>query len=398
MSTPRNRRRSYVSFRGHIDRTNAALPQFDEHTDGILTSTETCVDSSNDWRSIGNGDVGGTFDVSSTVYYPTPCVINDVSGSKAIRGTSVPLRFISGPGGPSTPVSTGELTLLSLGATAIARTAPTNPSFDLANALGELGGDGLPKVVGMQTLKEKARYLKNSGDEYLNAEFGWLPLVSDLRGFARTVQKSKQILDQFHKGSDQKIRRRYAFPSSQNDSVRFTGQDSVGGVLMYPSFGSNGTGQASDTVTLDTWFSGAFKYHVPMGNDYLSRFERHYADAGKLLGVELTPSTVWELAPWSWAVDWFSNTGDVIRNISLLGKDGLVLEYGYLMDKFVQRTDLSVSVVALNKSYTGSLTTVTKRLKRRRATPYGFGFDLGSLTASQEAVIVALGFSHGSRR
>jgi hypothetical protein len=120
-------------------------------------------------------------------------------------------------------------------------------------------------------------------------------------------------------------------------------------------------------------------------------------EANKVLGTRLTPKTVWELTPWSWAADWFGTTGDVMSNLSTLGHDGLVLQYGYVMHEQILATSVDYKTVGapeLSGSYTNKLI----MRQRFEATPYGFGFDLKSLTTRQVSILAALGLSKGGRR
>lgn len=288
--------------------------------------------------------------------------------------------------------------LMSLGATAIARTMPTNPSFSLSQAIGEIRQDGLPRLPAFNLIREKARYLRNSGDEYLNVEFGWLPLVNDLRRFANSVKHSETILNQFRKDSDTKIRRRYSFPGTSSSASATSGTGGVGGAIPWPDtryyngFGSNGVHTIS--ASREAWFSGAFRYHIPGGDDLSSKMSRWSAEADKLLGLRLTPEVVYNLTPWSWALDWFTNTGDIVHNISALGHDALVLQYGYIMGRAT--SEEFTSGTAAN-GQTGSVRIVSKDLKRQAATPYGFGFNMSGLSPSQDAILVALGLSKGLR-
>jgi len=114
-----------------------------------------------------------------------------------------------------------------------------------------------------------------------------------------------------------------------------------------------------------------------------------------LLGWKVTPETLWNIAPWSWAVDWFTNTGDVMTNISNLGKDGLVLQYGYSMSHRL-REARGVGVFrerGSSNDITLSRTWLSEWKQRMPATPYGFGVDLGGLTPKQIAIVAALGLS-----
>jgi hypothetical protein len=105
----------------------------------------------------------------------------------------------------------------------------------------------------------------------------------------------------------------------------------------------------------------------------------------------MTPEVLWNLAPWSWAVDWFTNTGDVVRNISEIGSNGLVLRDAYLM----HHAGLVTVDHATHPDIVGHLeTTRTVEIKlRRESTPYGFGFPFEGLSLQQKAIITALGLS-----
>jgi len=279
----------------------------------------------------------------------------------------------------------------SFGTTAIARSAPTNPAFDLATALGELAMDGLPTAAGLDTLRSRSLHARQAGKEYLNVQFGWLPLISDVRKFAKTVKHSAEILDRYRKGSDQKIRVRYDGDANLN-----TKGGSYDNFVMIPS-NSFGSGTIYEREFRRQWFSGAFRYHIPTSDEQLGKFREWLSMSDHLLGWKVTPETLWNIAPWTWATDWFANTGDIITNISNLGRDGLVLQYGYSMHTHSVESTLNVKFVSSSGS--GSQIANCQRLdklvykQRREATPYGFGINLGALSTRQIAIIAALGLS-----
>lgn len=298
---------------------------------------------------------------------------------------------------PQPLVEPSDSSMYTWGTSAISKVLPTNPAFDLATFIGELR-QGRPTIPGMQLLKERSRYLKGSGSEYLNVEFGWLPLIKSLFDFASTVKQSKTILDQYIQGSDRKIRRRYVLEPQigyRTWSGSTFARPSVSGVILV------GTGH--ETVSVKKWFSGAFRYHVPVGDDLYSKFRRYESLANHLLGIRPTPEVVWNLAPWSWAVDWFTNAGDVMSNISAMGTDGLVMQYGYAMQHHETRGNFIANVHPSYASYFGSSLMVQRDYvyeikKRVPATPYGFGVDDTSLTERQVAILAALGLSRGGRK
>lgn len=286
---------------------------------------------------------------------------------------------------PTEFVPKSDASLIADGTTAIARTEPTNPAFSLSEVIGELRAEGLPNLPGSTAMRQ-ASLARSAGSEYLNIEFGWNPLIRSVRDFAKVVDQSDQILTQYNRDSGRLIRRRLELA---NDSRRTV---SYGNFSVAPSAGAIGSATGSITVTSGqrTWFSGAFVYHLPTGNGVSDTISRYGSYARKLLGVELTPEVLWNLAPWSWAADWFGNVGDVAHNISAIGRDGLVMKYGYMMCHTFLEEQWRAS-----KPDIGPLERrVVKETKRRiAATPYGFGVDLQSLTTKQIAILAALGLS-----
>lgn len=115
----------------------------------------------------------------------------------------------------------------------------------------------------------------------------------------------------------------------------------------------------------------------------------------KVLGLELTPETLWNLAPWSWAVDWVSNAGDVVSNISDWANDGLVLKYGYMMEETsvtdVYTFDGPSGLPGNHQPYPVTLQRTVK--KRIRATPFGFGLNWSGFSPRQLAILAALGIT-----
>lgn len=294
------------------------------------------------------------------------------------------------------PATAGTISELhAFGTSAIARCLPTNPNASLATALGELKKDGLPRLPG-SAMRDQTDLARRSGNEYLNVEFGWLPLISDIQDFLTSVKRSRILIDQYVRDSDRKIRRRFEPGSIVHETEVKTGIIRVhGSNIVCP------TGTVTKNTDERYWFSGAFKYHVPVGDDFYSRLRRYEQFADRLFGTRITPEVVWELAPWSWAVDWFTNAGDVIHNISRLGSDGLVMQYGYAMrhsrvDEFM-RGSFSFSDSFGTHSGTVSRSVGTEWKQRVRAHPYGFGIDDFSLSARQWAILAALGLTRGRR-
>jgi hypothetical protein len=141
------------------------------------------------------------------------------------------------------------------------------------------------------------------------------------------------------------------------------------------------------------YFKGAFKYLLPTPDSQIEKMKLYASYADKLLGVKLTPATVWNSSPWTWALDWFSNTGDIMTNISELGQDGLALVYGYMMS--YAKTKEVITTAAVPGFTSASRTRERVFKKRLPANPYGFGITGLATSLEQKATVIALGLTRG---
>ncbi len=387
--TSTTRKRTFISqtFTGTGRGTNATA---------YLTNKEETASSGHQISLLGSGDQGGFFYTAKTYsavqapHVVVPLGIYDGPLFATPGGTNGAMAMLPVP---------GLLGLYGAGATAIARSIPTNPHAGLATFIGEIRKDGIPYLFEKGFLRERTKVLKNSGGQYLNVEFGWKPIVRDLVKFARVARDSSKVLQQFERDSGRKIRRKYEFPAS-GSTVAGTSYQSPGTLFGQLRIGEFEGGLYTSTYTTSSkrWFSGAFRYALPTGNDTFSKARRFEAEANKLLGTRLTPEVVWNLAPWSWAADWFGNTGDVIHNASAMASDGLTMQYGYIMQHDVQEVTYTWNgsyLAAVNPhvyiptSATSSFGAESKI--RVGATPFGFGLNWDGFTPKQLAIAAAIG-------
>jgi hypothetical protein len=303
------------------------------------------------------------------------------------------------------PVHATNLELDAMGTTAIARVIPTNPISGLTTALAEVKREGLPSILGHRTWQERALRARNAGDEYLNYQFGWVPLLNEIRDFARVVTDHDKIIAQYEQGSGKPIRRRFTFPIQETTSTT-TVDDVVAAPEMVVTYWSNrGVRTIVTTSKVETWFSGCFTYYLPPFDPNGTNRERNLQIANKLFGVRVTPKVLWDLTPWTWAADWIANTGDVLHNISAFQQDGLVMRWGYVMRKHTITRDVGLSSVRM--TWINGQTNwripylqqvfVTTTKSRRKATPYGFGLNPDSFSNRQWAILTALGLSKSGR-
>lgn len=315
------------------------------------------------------------------------------------HGPIVPIHVPNQPQYFPEAVHSSEEELNAYGATAVARCKPTNPIADLSTAIGEIYREGLPHLVGSQTWKNRNQRLKNLGGDYLNVQFGWRPLLNEVSSFANAITHAKTVLEQYERDAGKSVRRQYRFPEhrSVEETVLNDSRSAIllGGSSEFYDFENLGRLVLTREIVQNRWFSGAFTYYLPTGYDSRKMMDKYALAAKKLFGLTPTPDTLWNLAPWSWAVDWFSSTGDVISNLTSWAIDGLVMHYGYIMEHTVVRDTYSLSDTGLidRNVKVQPLTFVTETKIREPANPFGFGLTYDGLSPSQKAILVALGIS-----
>jgi hypothetical protein len=330
-------------------------------------------------------------------------------------------RSVRGDPQPEWFITTDDV---SMGKALINSAAPNRPSANLSVTLGELLFGGLPALSELWKLKDRTSSIRALGSEYLNVSFGWLPLIADIQKIVGALQNATAILDNFQRNSGQFVRRRRSLPPlertllfegsavSEGGANSLMGYNPDGSLISAPAGGFSATTSGtvvSVTAKQDRWFSGAFTYYVPEpGHGLFGDLARFEALANKLLGTRLTPEVLWEIAPWSWLVDWFVGIQNNISVATRFQSDGLVLQYGYLMvrdrvtvnslHRIRYTSKASASAPADINATKNAFSRVTYDRKRRiKSTPFGFGLNPSSFTARQWSILAALGMTRGPR-
>jgi hypothetical protein len=298
------------------------------------------------------------------------------------------------------------------GSHALRATMPTKSAANLLQAILELVVD-LPKIPFSAFSKATTfkKFVRASGEEYLNEVFAWSPLVSDVLKVCSAIVKCRDIIEQYERDSGRQVRRSYYYPEESTSTQAYS-QEHVymAGSLYGPGQfedwffkpgGSNGHSTVTDTTTEKYWFKGAWMYYADEGSTLIDKMVDAGNKANKVLGIKLTLSTLWELAPWSWLSDWFFNIGDIIAINSAIANDNLVLRYGYLMRTTHRK--YTVTLDGIKPRFAPPIDTIrwTAEMvekRRMRATPYGFGINTDAFSDAQWAILGALGLTKAPRK
>lgn len=295
--------------------------------------------------------------------------------------------------------SSSNEVLFALGGTAISRCKPLQPKANLGVALGELR-EGLPSLLGSRILSQGVTK-EALAHEYLNYNFGWKPLISDINDAVSAFEKADATWSQIARDAGRHIRRRYDFPDSSSSSNSIVAGYAYGWPTMSTyMYKKKGTHSLSTTSTKKTWFSGAFRYALPSVGDRWSSFRRQARRWRSIYGLSLDPQTLWNLTPWTWLSDWFLDLQPLMGWLSSAIFDGLTMQYGFVMEHSSKTVVRHLTgLVLLDGTVIDSRVQWNYDTKRRvYASPYGFGVDWSDFSPYQLATLTALGITRGNHR
>ena len=373
-------------------------------------------------RNTGKRESGGPFHVTHTGPYYELGNVNKVLGgnnSEILYSGCVCGPFVKnasiGAHYDGTVADMDESSMNASGATAIAQVAPTNPSANLSTALAESFREGVPSLPGIQTWQARTDRLRSVGSEYLNYQFGWNPLRNEVHSVVDAARYHRDIMQNYRHNEGRDIHRRFDFsPEITSWELEIEPGFAIEPLNSTYLAAVSGNPASAERVVIvkyerKRWFEGCFTYGGLSGTDSFRKALGFGSEADAVFGLNLTPDVLWDLTPWSWAVDWFTNAGDVIHNVSSFASAGLVMRYGYMMEErsHTYYTRYGANLWKCLDSYKpgflpktvarrmggGARGIQTVRKSRCPANPFGFGVGWEGLSPTQLAITAALGIT-----
>lgn len=285
--------------------------------------------------------------------------------------------------------------LRSIGAQQIYRNLPGKPIVDIGQTLAELKREGIPLAHSLSKLRDYSPpAISGAGKGYLTWQFAWRPIIQDVYALARKIDTADKQWRKYVANARKLERRHFDLPVERS-VVTSTVEN---GGSIYPILPSAlCTNQAAPlirertTVTTRS-FSAAYVYHLPQADEAVPLLVRKALQYQQQFGLEVDPSLIWELIPWSWLVDWFVPIGKFWDAASEFILGNTVLPWAYVSEHTVI-TDvyLRPSATLVDGTSVG-LTTVVYDYKRRiSASPFGFGLSWDDLSPYQLSLLAAVG-------
>lgn len=288
---------------------------------------------------------------------------------------------------PTADVPATDYQITSWGPTAFRMFKPAKPTISIATFIGE--SRDLPRL-----LKARVEGLKTISDWWLAVQYGWKPLLNDIMSMLNFVDKMNAQVEFFLKNAGKPIRRRGTVTTSSSVD------------LIYDSFGAatdaglttrlNGRFYPTNYNQCRTTITRDLKQSIVFNGEFVYWFSGHPPDRttliAKLAGLEVTPQVVWNLLPWSWLIDWFTNFGDLVDNLKTEVADSQTARYAYITSKTERKYKFAMTdgynSCGIERHFLSTC--------RKFVHPFGLSYS-SDLTVRQASILAALGISRSPR-
>lgn len=276
---------------------------------------------------------------------------------------------------------------------ALANINPTRPKVDLPLFIWELKDlprmiKGLGEIHKLIQLSPRKWYRSNIeyADVYLQYQFGWAPLVSDLLELFRFTEAVEDRMAQLRKLEHGTMIRRKLY-DGESSNVLLSDYTLVGPYRNLAQW------TRRQTMRERIWFTANGKLLDPLPN----------TDAGLrslseqiVLGLHFEPWRVWDFVPWTWLIDYFANMGDYLEATSALTR----LKVTRMSLMATQTISSTLEPKWIELPLKASHSELSTRVRRRYvyANPHPTWAWTPFLTGRQMSILGALTVVSGKRR
>nr|WNK16398.1 MAG: putative maturation protein [Leviviridae sp.] len=188
---------------------------------------------------------------------------------------------------------------------AVAETNPSAADFDVPIFIGELRD--LPRLF-----QNASRSMsKAAAGEYLKFEYGIKPLISDIRKFLKVSARLQKRIENIRRLQKNHVLVRTYRPPNRFE--RYIADNGYVDAWAHAPLNDYFQMRISGDVSMERWATVKWvaddPRSLPVTDTDMMRQAQRVAFGGTVDG-----STLWELMPWSWLIDWNTNLGDFIES------------------------------------------------------------------------------------
>lgn len=229
----------------------------------------------------------------------------------------------------------------------LARSNPSRPHVSLPNFFFELGD--IPKLI-----KDRGTSLsKKAAKGHLNLEFGWNLLFGDLlklNMFGKAVDRRIDHLSRMYRNGGTRFKADGGWNEVHSSEVK---QSLTPYELIRHHHG-----------TAHVWYSYSWIPIVDLRASIPTYGELYWPVFRSALGLYPNIGILWDALPWSWLIDWFTNTGSVLW--SMANNLGFIPGQCYQM---TQTEAITIEEIFARANFTGNIKPAQYRRIVKSRTP-----------------------------
>lgn len=249
------------------------------------------------------------------------------------------------------------------------------------------------------------------GREFLNANFGWLPFLKSIYDLNRVIGGFSRLVKKFTKLNGHPYRRRVSLssdePSFKTLSVTQASSGSSYALPVFPQgfpatyYASRPHWSLTESVSDRKWAVGKWTFYRPEFDASVPGFDsawNKFRQAMTIAGLRLTPSALYSVVPWTWLLDWFTNVGNYVDELTDIWNDQIVNHYCFVMCTRQRARHLTVYLPFHDGARSLTFTRViVSKARTKGSSPFGFNLDASDLTLRQYSILAALQASRRGR-
>lgn len=248
---------------------------------------------------------------------------------------------------------------------------------------------------------------KGVADHFLNVQFGWKPFLRDLNDTIDVVKNFDVYVARTKRNNNTWLKRYWAEDEILTEEPEYSGSPTslectpslttIGGENQFIVPGSIKV-QIHNVKSSRVWHVGRFKYYRP---EFAVRGDREFdtlmqaRQMTSLLGLQVNPTTLYKVTPWTWLADWFVNVSDNVQRFEDMISNAVVSKYFYTMRQIRRNIRYRITAQTLDGQSLDLIWYRGMETKQRSAANSPFSFTLlpGGLSGQQLAILGALGLS-----
>jgi hypothetical protein len=192
----------------------------------------------------------------------------------------------------------------------------------LARTIADRGYSKVHKILAVIGFDRRDTTLKNLSNTYLQYNFAWRPLISDIISFVQAFTNLKARLEMYKARANQVQQSYYGTWVAGTDLLpSLTGVSEVVLLPAGPPTNVSDYWQPRADYYLSTSNSAGVRYHATVRYKYqwpgeLDSFWGSIKGLGDVLGTTNLYSILWEATPWSFFIDYFVNIGRALNTVN----------------------------------------------------------------------------------